>query len=943
MKILKNRFRSSGITLIEIIVAMAIFMIIVPGMIMMVLGSHTGTLRSEKRLEANALAQQGIEAARAIRNYDWDELAPGTHGLDKSNGYWELSGTQDVIWGKYTRSLEVQELNPTTKSITVNISWNVTPQTTNHLRLTNYVTQWESSAWKESTVTDFEAGRFNSVTVQNNLGGEVGLERERDMQNLEYLTHVNFPGSADIQGSLIVNNRLFLATTGESMFGEFIVLDISNISQGEIEVLGDVDLGSTANGIAVKGDYAYIATSDTNGEVKIVRLSDFTLVNSIDLAGSARALNIEIVDDTAYITTWEEWSGYWDSELSQWITYDEFLAYDISDPEGTPSLLGGVKFSAIVSDLAIRDGYAFVSTNEPSAEVQVVRLSDYTIIEKLNLPSNAYANALKMEGDYIYVGRAGAGSEELVKISIADPYDLQIIEGVNLMHYGVEDIDIRDGRAYLAMSNWGEQEVTVVDLDTMTIEQHLDLFGYYNSRAISARGNFVYPTSYYDADTLQVWQGRDEGWYSPNFLSPYDLPGEADALDVVIEGDYAYIGTEENSGGNPEFYIFQIADPQNPILLGQYDIDGDVNKIFAQDSFAYLATNRTHHQLMILDISNKTSPTLAGNYGNSNARPSFSVFVLDDVAYVGTRRQNGNHREFLVLDISDKSDIQLLSEEEINGDVLEIVVRDGYAFIGSNNNGNELRVIDVQNPSNAQTVSWWGLSGSDRAYSGFLYEDYWFIGSQNNPTLLVIDASDPTSLSWAGEANVGPIRDLHIEGDFAFIASTENNKNFKILDISDLSSITEVFSTHLPLSTADAYGIFMQEDFVFLASDDDAGEFLIYGKGNAEDFPYSKWGIFTSQAFDSENNNTSYQNISWTQGGSGDIKCQIRTASTQNGLENALWVGADGSPLSYYENPDVPIITYPQASGKRWIQYRCILEGDGVTTPLLEDITLQYS
>ena len=52
--------------------------------------------------EGTALVSECIEAVKSIRDRSWLNLINGDHGLSDAAGYWELSGTSEII-GKYTR------------------------------------------------------------------------------------------------------------------------------------------------------------------------------------------------------------------------------------------------------------------------------------------------------------------------------------------------------------------------------------------------------------------------------------------------------------------------------------------------------------------------------------------------------------------------------------------------------------------------------------------------------------------------------------------------------------------------------------------------------------------------------------------------------------------------------------------------------------------------
>ena|SRR3989338_3394898 len=130
--------KTKGSTLIEIIITIAIFVIITPSIIVMVLGSHMSTLRAKTRLEAVSLAIEGLEAARSIRNYKWENLTSGIHGLTTKNGYFELTATPEMI-ARYQRQINIKQLDPNTKQITSQINWQPLTGVNNSITLSTYL------------------------------------------------------------------------------------------------------------------------------------------------------------------------------------------------------------------------------------------------------------------------------------------------------------------------------------------------------------------------------------------------------------------------------------------------------------------------------------------------------------------------------------------------------------------------------------------------------------------------------------------------------------------------------------------------------------------------------------------------------------------------------------------------------------------------------------
>lgn len=136
MKIFKI---TQGQNLLEAILAIAIFLILITGSMMLTLQYLDNVSRAKELLTTKIILEETNASIEGIAANDWASLTDGTFGLIKNNGYWELSGTSDIIENKYTRSLTISEVqrndectlvenggtpDPDTKNITVNVNWN---------------------------------------------------------------------------------------------------------------------------------------------------------------------------------------------------------------------------------------------------------------------------------------------------------------------------------------------------------------------------------------------------------------------------------------------------------------------------------------------------------------------------------------------------------------------------------------------------------------------------------------------------------------------------------------------------------------------------------------------------------------------------------------------------------------------------------------------------
>jgi prepilin-type N-terminal cleavage/methylation domain-containing protein len=107
MKKIKNKKNKKGFSLIELVLASAIFSVFSLGITVAVLQGSAAERSSVQSEMARQWAMEGIEGARAIQAESFDNLSNvATSGVRLENGKWELFGEKDE-WEGYTRVISI--------------------------------------------------------------------------------------------------------------------------------------------------------------------------------------------------------------------------------------------------------------------------------------------------------------------------------------------------------------------------------------------------------------------------------------------------------------------------------------------------------------------------------------------------------------------------------------------------------------------------------------------------------------------------------------------------------------------------------------------------------------------------------------------------------------------------------------------------------------------
>jgi Tfp pilus assembly protein PilV len=191
MKLYGLKQNNAGQSLLEVIIAMAIFSLIAAAMVTLATGGFVALNQGGEQTEAEALAQEALEAVRAIRDNAWNEIIYTTSSVSISGSEWVFDGEglTDTV-GQYTRTIQFDDVcrdesdsltdcpgsytDVHSKKVTVYVSWEVRGGITNEIEQITYVSNWDSSDWVQ---TDWFGGSgqttWSDTTMFNSQDGNV--------------------------------------------------------------------------------------------------------------------------------------------------------------------------------------------------------------------------------------------------------------------------------------------------------------------------------------------------------------------------------------------------------------------------------------------------------------------------------------------------------------------------------------------------------------------------------------------------------------------------------------------------------------------------------------------------------------------------------------------------------------------------------------------------
>ncbi len=174
----------------EILIAMAIFLLLSVSIASLAAGNFSALLKGGEETEAFHFAEEGMEAVRSVRDGAWNEIVPSPAVVSEVGNRWVLtSGLSQLINGKYTRTIQFDEVcrdpagniascPPTggnykdihSKYVRVRVSWG----NSSYVDRNEYLTNWDSREW---TQTDWSGGagqtNWSNATQYNSDDGNI--------------------------------------------------------------------------------------------------------------------------------------------------------------------------------------------------------------------------------------------------------------------------------------------------------------------------------------------------------------------------------------------------------------------------------------------------------------------------------------------------------------------------------------------------------------------------------------------------------------------------------------------------------------------------------------------------------------------------------------------------------------------------------------------------
>ncbi len=224
--------------------------------------------------------------------------------------------------------------------------------------------------------------------------------------------------------------------------------------------------------------------------------------------------------------------------------------------------------------------------------------------------------------------------------------------------------------------------------------------------------------------------------------------------------------TVENSGHQDSTRITVTS--FTPVAQSSVSIPGYANNVDVAGDYAFVAAGI--EGLQVVDISDTLNPQVVAEQDTSGI--AIDIKIKGNLAYIADGPSGLN-----IMEVSDPRFPTNVSSVDTPDIAQDLVVNGNYAYIADGDSG--LQIVDVSNPFNPQLMSSLGGLGTAKGLdlSGNL------IIIVAGSSLHVIDVQNKALPLLLGSVNVGDVKDVVVEGNFAYVAAY--NTGYRVVDFNN--------------------------------------------------------------------------------------------------------------------------------------------------------------
>lgn len=540
--------------------------------------------------------------------------------------------------------------------------------------------------------------------------------------------------SSDRINASIVNNTY---TDGFDFDGSYVYRGYVN-SPSYIEI---IDMISDPNNHTIK----YFTATEISGTRDIVVSGNTMYVASsyndrlvaVDVTNKASPVVLGYAQDTTYLDGLSDIHkiGNYIVGTAIFSTQKYFSVVDVSNP-ATPTYLGSVVDSTAfssVSDIECSGTYCFVA-NFSTTNIYVVDISTPSApVITTTIPVSNTASFLQVVGNYLYSSK---NTVDVIDIS-------NLLSPVNVKNFnpGLSGWEtIVDGSNLYLISNY-VYSYNHPDPTTFTQIGNSKYVGKLSApTGIDVLGNYAYVVNS-SGNNMLILDVSDKT--NPSAVYNFVDSNLAGAKDLKITGNYALVLATSS------LLIYDLSSPLLPSLVGTLTLAtelGGVARLFIEGNYA-LITAKTNSRLNVIDITNKSSPSLVTSVSDAQMMGPDNLIYKSNKIYV----VSSTSKSLCIFDattLSSPSKLGCFVDSTYMANPNRVQVEGNYAIVSSSS-GNGGGIYNISDPANISFVS---RLSSSTCYDYLTFGDYGYFRT-SSATYYVMSIADKTNPVTVGAQN----------------------------------------------------------------------------------------------------------------------------------------------------------------------------------------------
>lgn len=235
---------------------------------------------------------------------------------------------------------------------------------------------------------------------------------------------------------------------------------------------------------------------------------------------------------------------------------------------------------------------------------------------------------------------------------------------------------------------------------------------------INVSGNYAYITTSSDTAELQIVDVSNPA--SPSIKSSVNMTGTGDPQSVAISGLTAFVArNQDTTTGANEVTTVNVASPTAPTVLGGYNISTiNMTGIYVKDNYAYVSTNSTTQEMLVLNATNLATLTLTFTYNAPTSLAATTVSGFANTVYLGVSNT------IRAIDITNPgAPVAQSTTFTAAGTVnkIDYDITNQFAFLGTSSTTGEFQVVNITNPAAITLVKTVDVSGTASTIAGVAY------------------------------------------------------------------------------------------------------------------------------------------------------------------------------------------------------------------------------